>query len=241
METHAVAVALLMFLLLPLLPLLLPLTSLGEAVGRCYDVLRKRFLVEVAADYGEFILPEGIQDEQLFELIQALLKHKLLAFMEDWKWWQRLAMALALLLLLLPPLLLLLPLLLIVLLVLRVRRGLSTRADPTDTHAKRVLTILLEQGEIGLGEMEKSTISLTTTLRYAVLRIAQSVAFCFASAMSLCSGLCTTGGDEEELPEGATKYLIVEFNAWVYSGVRAASIPLQSRRGTHMHTHFMYA
>ena len=127
------------------------------------------------------------------------------------------------------------------LLVLLVRRGLSTMADPTDTHAKRVLAILLEQGDIGLGEVEKSTVSLTTTLRYAVLCIAQSAAFCFASAMSLCSSLRTTGGDEEELPEGATKYLVVEFNAWVYSGVRAASIPLQSRRGTPMHTHFLYA
>ena len=31
--------------------------------------------------------------------------------------------------------------------------------------------------------------------------------------------LCTSGGNEE-LPEGATKYVVVEFNAWVYSGVR---------------------
>ena len=43
-ETHAAAVALLMFLLLPLLPLLVPLMSLGEAVGRCYDVWRRPLL-----------------------------------------------------------------------------------------------------------------------------------------------------------------------------------------------------
>ena len=77
---------------------------------------------------------------------------------------------------------------------------------------------------IGLGEVEQSTISLATTLRYAVLRSAQSLAFCCASAHSLCASLATcltcTADDDDTLPEGATKYLVVDFNAWVYSGVR---------------------
>jgi len=216
-ETHAAAVGMLMFLLLPLLPLLLPLTSLGAAVGRCYDVWSNPLLHRL---------------QQLSEQIESAT--------EAWKRWQQLAVAIVLVVVaVLPLLLLLLPLLLIVLLVLVVRGGLSTMADPTDTHAKRVLTILLEQGDIGLGEMENSTVALTTTLRYAVLCIVQSAILCFASAMSLCSGLRTTGGDEEELPEGATKYLVVEFNAWVYSGVRAASVPLYGTH-TYIHMHIQY-
>ena len=93
-------------------------------------------------------------------------------------------------------------------------------AKSTEMHRKRVIALLLEGGDIGLGEMEDSQVSLAATLRYAVLRVAQSAAFCFASAMSLFAWcLCTSGGNEE-LPEGATKYVVVEFNAWVYSGVR---------------------
>ena len=86
-------------------------------------------------------------------------------------------------------------------------------------HSQRVLALLLEGGSIGLGEVEDSQISLATTLRYAVLRMAQLAASCFASAVTLSACFYAPGG-EGELPEGATKYLVVEFNAWVYSGVR---------------------
>eukprot|EP00964_Phaeocystis_antarctica_P101480 scaffold66945_cov67-Phaeocystis_antarctica.AAC.1 len=108
-------------------------------------------------------------------------------------------------------------------------------------HRKRVIDLLIGGpdgvgGEwvwrtIGLGEVEQSTISLATMLRYAVLRSAQRsvqlLAFCYASAHSLCASLAAcltcTADDDDTLPEGATKYLVVDFNAWVYSGVRAAS------------------
>jgi len=88
-------------------------------------------------------------------------------------------------------------------------------------RAKRVANLLLGGGVIGLGEVEQSTVPLATTLRYAVLRSAQSLVFCCASAYSLCANLamcltCKTHDDEK--PEGATKYIVVEFNAWVYSG-----------------------
>ena len=90
-------------------------------------------------------------------------------------------------------------------------------------------------GTIGLGEVEESTVSLITTLRYAVLRSAQSLAFWCARVHSLCTSLATcltcTADDDGMLPEGATKYLIVEFNAWVYSGVRRCLNP------PHTHTH----
>ena len=141
-ENHAVAVALLMFVLLPLLPLLLPLVSLGAAIGRR-------------------------------------------SFMRS------------------------------------TRDGLPKMATPADKHAERVLALLVKQGAIGLGEVDEDSGSLITTLRYAVLCIAQSVAFYFASAMSMCADLCKSGAEDGEIPEGATKYLVIEFNAWVYSGVRA--------------------
>jgi hypothetical protein len=106
-------------------------------------------------------------------------------------------------------------------------------------HRKRVIELLIGGpvgvggewgwGTIGLGEVEESTVSLITTLRYAVLRCAQSLAFCCASVHSLCTSLATcltcTMDDDNKLPEGATKYLVVEFNAWVYSGVRRFSQP----------------
>ena len=141
-ENHAVAVALLMFLLLPLLPLLLQLASLGAAVGRrC--VMRST------------------------------------------------------------------------------RNGRSKMETPADKHAERVLALLVKQRAIGLGEVDEDSVSLITTLRYAVLCIVQSAAFYFSSAISMCADLCKSGEDGE-VPEGATKYLVIEFNAWVYSGVRAA-------------------
>ena len=142
--------------------------------------------------------------------------------------------AVAVALLLVPVLLLLLPLLLPLLLLwllcLLLRRvrccPCSTKvaaddndAESTDVHNKRVIALLLEGGDIGLGEMEDSQVSLAATLRYAILRVAQSAAYCFTSTMSLFDRLCTSDGNEE-LPEGATKYVVVEFNAWVYSGVR---------------------
>ena len=138
---------------------------------------------------------------------------------QAWKRWQQLAVAVVVVLLLVLLLLLLLPLLLIVLLVLLMRHGLSKMTMPTNKHTERVLALLVEQGAIGLGEVEEGRVSLITTLRYAVLCIAQSAAFCFASAKSMCADLCKSGGDGE-IPQGATKYLVVEFNAWVYSGVR---------------------
>ena len=104
-------------------------------------------------------------------------------------------------------------------------------------HSKRVIELLIGGpvgvgGEwtwrtIGLGEVGQSTISLATTLRYAVLRSAQLLAFCCASAYSLCASLATcltcTTEEDDTLPEGGTKYIVVDFNAWVYSGVRTAS------------------
>ena len=169
-----------------------------------------------------------------------------------WKRWQKLAVAVVLLLLLvLPLLLLLLPLLLLVLLVLLMRHGLSKMTMPTNKHTERVVTLLVEQGRIGLGEVEEGRVSLITTLRYAVLCIAQSAAFCFASAMSMCADLCKSGDDAHgEIPEGATKYLVVEFNAWVYSGVRRRVGPAvahthararaRTHTRTHIHTHDMH-
>ena len=101
----------------------------------------------------------------------------------------------------------------------KVAPALDVDVEVDDSHEARVLALLLEGGEIGLGEVEDNDVSLTTTLRYAVLRIAQSATLFCTSIMSLFACLCTSGGDEK-LPEGATKYLVVEFNAWVYSGVR---------------------
>ena len=101
----------------------------------------------------------------------------------------------------------------------------DTDAAQVEAHAAQVVKLLLEGGTIGRGEVAQSTVSVATTLRYAVLRIAQSFASCSASFLSLSSGLvagltCKTDGGYETLPEGADKYIVVEFNAWVYSGVR---------------------
>ena len=92
-----------------------------------------------------------------------------------------------------------------------------------DERKKRVIALLLEGGKIGLSEMNDSQVSLAATLRYVVLRLVQSAVYCLKSSMSLLSRLsayllCTDSN--EVLPEGATKYVMVEFNAWVYSGVR---------------------
>ena len=97
------------------------------------------------------------------------------------------------------------------------KRVLEKRVLEKRVLEKRVLALLLEGGDIGLGE--DNQVSLAATLRYVVLRVAQSAAYCFTSAMSLFARcLCTSDGNGE-LPEGATKYVVVEFNAWVYSGV----------------------
>ena len=150
--------------------------------------------------------------------------------------------AVAVALLLVPVLLLLVPLLPLMLLLLLLRRALccpcSTKvaeasddnnAESTDMYKQRVLRILLDKGDIGLGEVEQRTVSLTTMLRYAVLRSTQMLVSCCASAHSLfaCLGSCLTcsmDDDDEMLPQGGTKYLFVEFNAWVYSGVRRGCI-----------------
>ena len=97
-------------------------------------------------------------------------------------------------------------------------------AKPSEEHAARVVKLLIDNGTIGLGEVAQNQVSMVITLRYAVLQIAQSFAYYCVSALSICTGLaagltCTTD-DDDTLPEGATKYLVVEFNAWVYSGVR---------------------
>ena len=172
--------------------------------------------------------------------------------------WHSAAVAL-LLLLPLTLLLLLSPLLMILLFAVLVAVALgrcqkvagpvtvAENEDPDGTatsqteHRKRVIDLLIGGpdgvggewvwGTIGLGEVEQSTISLATTLRYAVLRSAQRsaqlLAFCYASAHSLCASLATcltcTADDDDTPPEGATKYLFVEFNAWIYSGVRRSS------------------
>ena len=92
-----------------------------------------------------------------------------------------------------------------------------------------MIALLLDGGKIGLGEMNDSQVSLAGTLRYVVLRIAQLAASCIKSTFLLLLAfyaycLCASESNEE-LPEGATKYVVVEFNAWVYSGVRAALDP----------------
>ena len=94
---------------------------------------------------------------------------------------------------------------------------------PSEAHAAQVLELLLEGGTIGRGEVAQNTVSVATTLRYAVLRITQFFVSCVSSFLLLLSGLvaslytCNTG--YEKLPIGATKYVVVDFNAWVYSGV----------------------
>ena len=89
--------------------------------------------------------------------------------------------------------------------------------------------LLLKGGKFGLSEVGQRTISLATTFRYAVLLSAQFLALWCSSAHSLCTSLATcftcTADDDEKLPLGATKYLVVEFNAWVYSGVRVTPTP----------------
>ena len=226
-ETHAAAVAMLLLLLLPLLPLLLPLTSLGAAIGRCYD------------DRGALLRSAAYRCSKSKSMVRNFERRYGTAV------WYVVAVALLLLLLTLLPLLL--PLLLMVSLVLLMRHSLSKMATPANKHVERVFTLLVEQGAIGLGEVEESRVSLITSLRYAVLCIAQLAAYCFASAMLMCADLCKSG-DDGEIPEGATKYLVVEFNAWVYSGVRTASVPpwythtrarthAHARTHTHMHTH----
>ena len=101
---------------------------------------------------------------------------------------------------------------------------------PSEAHAAQVLKLLLEGGTIGRGEVAQNTVSVATTLRYAVLRITQSFVSCVSSFLLLLSGLiaslytCKTDG-YEKLPVGATKYVVVEFNAWVYSGVRHRTTP----------------
>ena len=142
------------------------------------------------------------------------------------------AAAVALLLLVLLPLLLLLlpPLLSFAAAVSCCRKATVAESStpkvetPSEEHAARVVKLLIGEGAIGLGEVAQNQVSMVITLRYAMLQIAQSFAYYCVSALSICTGLaagltCTTD-DDDTLPEGATKYLVVEFNAWVYSGVR---------------------
>ena len=100
----------------------------------------------------------------------------------------------------------------------------SKVATQSEEHVERVVKLLIDQGTIGMGEAAQKQVSMITTLRYAVLRMAQSFAYYCVSARSffsgLAAGLTCTVDDNDKLPEGATKYLVVEFNAWVYSGVR---------------------
>ena len=103
----------------------------------------------------------------------------------------------------------------------------SEVALQASTHQKRVIALLFKEGDIGLGETEDSQVSLATTLCYAVLRVAQWTCSCLTSTRTLMSllfaFLCPflfTSGSNKEPPKGGTKYVMVEFNAWVYSGVR---------------------
>jgi hypothetical protein len=137
-----------------------------------------------------------------------------------------------LLLVLLPPLLLLLPLVSFAAAVSCRRKAAvaeSSNSPPkvatqSEERADRVVKLLIGERTIGLGEVAQNQVSMVTTLRYAVLQIAQSFAYYCETALSLCAGLADgltcTADDDDTLPKGATKYLVVEFNAWVYSGVR---------------------
>jgi hypothetical protein len=160
--------------------------------------------------------------------------------------WHATAVAL-LLLVLLPPLLLLLPLVSFAAAVSCRRKAAVAEssdsppkvATQSEEHADRVVKLLIGERTIGLGEVAQNQVSMVTTLRYAVLQIAQSFAYYCETAMSVCAGLADgltcTADDDNKLPEGATKYLVVEFNAWVYSGVRRCLDPPPPQHTPHTH------